>query len=94
METSVGIRDFKDHLSEYVARVSSGETITLTRHNRPLARLVPVEEKSARTSTEEKLWRLVREGKIHWEGGKPRGSADPTDMHDAPVSDAVVEDRR
>jgi prevent-host-death family protein len=94
METSVGIRDLKDHLSEYVARVSSGETITLTRHNRPVARLVPVEDGAARMSTEEKLWKLVREGKIHWGGGKPKGSDEPTDMHHAPVADAVIEDRR
>lgn len=93
MGTSVGIRELKDHLSAYMARVSSGETITVTRHNRPVAKLVPAEGAAKEASTEEKLWALVRAGKIQWSGGKPKGSATPTDMHHAPVADAVIEDR-
>lgn len=38
---SVGIRDLKSRLSEYVARAASGEEIVVTDRNRPVARLVP-----------------------------------------------------
>jgi prevent-host-death family protein len=36
----VGLFDAKTHLSELIARVEAGETITITRHGRPVARLV------------------------------------------------------
>ena len=38
---TVGIRDLKSKLSEYVARAAGGEEIVVTDRNRPVARLVP-----------------------------------------------------
>lgn len=38
---SVGIRELKSNLSEYVARAALGEEIVVTDRNRPVARLVP-----------------------------------------------------
>jgi prevent-host-death family protein len=38
---SVGIRELKSNLSEYVARAAGGEEIVVTDRNRPVARLVP-----------------------------------------------------
>jgi prevent-host-death family protein len=37
---SVGIRELKSRLSEYVGRAASGEEIVVTDRNRPVARLV------------------------------------------------------
>ena len=34
------MRDLRDHLSAYLERVKDGETITITEHGRPIARLV------------------------------------------------------
>jgi prevent-host-death family protein len=34
----------KTHLSQYLARAERGETIVITRGNRPMAKLVPFEE--------------------------------------------------
>ncbi len=41
---SVGAYEAKTHLSELLERVSRGERITITRHGRPVAVLVPAEE--------------------------------------------------
>ena len=38
---SVGAYDAKTRLSELLDRVASGEQIVITRHGRPIARLVP-----------------------------------------------------
>lgn len=38
---TVGIRELKSNLSEYVARAAHGEEIVVTDRNRPVARLVP-----------------------------------------------------
>jgi prevent-host-death family protein len=44
MET-VGAFEAKTHLSRLLDRVAQGETITITKHGIPVARLVPVVEK-------------------------------------------------
>jgi prevent-host-death family protein len=38
----VGIRDLKEHLSEYVGLAARGETIEITHRGRAVARLVPL----------------------------------------------------
>lgn len=38
--TSVGIRDLRDHLSLHMERVKAGETLTVTEHGRPIARII------------------------------------------------------
>lgn len=37
---TVGIRDLRDHLSAHLDRVKAGETLTITEHGRPIARIV------------------------------------------------------
>ena len=38
----IGVHEAKTQLSRLLAEVERGETITLTRHGRPIARVVPV----------------------------------------------------
>jgi prevent-host-death family protein len=40
--TEVGAFEAKTHLSRLLERVEHGETITITRHGKPVARLVPL----------------------------------------------------
>lgn len=42
MSSTVGIRALQQNASAVVARVESGESIEVTDHGRPVARLVPV----------------------------------------------------
>lgn len=39
---TIGLFEAKTHLSEVVARVEAGEEVVITRHNRPVARMVPI----------------------------------------------------
>ena len=39
---SIGLFDAKTHLSELVARAERGEEIVITRHNKAVARLLPI----------------------------------------------------
>ncbi len=41
MET-IGLFQAKTHLSDLVARAERGEEVIITRHNKPVARLVPI----------------------------------------------------
>lgn len=36
----VGIREFRDHLSAYLERVKAGESLTITEHGKPIARVI------------------------------------------------------
>jgi prevent-host-death family protein len=39
---TVGLFEAKTHLSELIARAERGEEVVITRHNKPVARLVPM----------------------------------------------------
>ncbi len=39
---SIGLFEAKTHLSELIARAERGEEVVITRHNKPVARLVPM----------------------------------------------------
>jgi prevent-host-death family protein len=60
--TEFGSADAKAHFSELLARVEGGETITIRRHGRAVAKLVPVKHEltseERRKSWEE--WREIR----------------------------------
>ena len=40
---TMGLFEAKTHLSEIVSRVESGDEIVITRHNKPVAKIVPYE---------------------------------------------------
>ena len=44
---AVGLFDAKTHLSEYVARAEAGEEVIITRHNKPVAKIVPLNARPA-----------------------------------------------
>jgi len=48
----IGAYQAKTHLSTLLSRVEGGETITITRHGKPVARLVPVPGGLDRTAAE------------------------------------------
>jgi prevent-host-death family protein len=85
-----GVREMKDHLSEYLRRVRSGEQVVITDRGRPVATLVGVEE----GASENLARNLVRTGIGEWSGGKPKGLADPPCVEGRRAAEAVVEDRR
>jgi len=87
---TVGFRELKAHLSRYLKRVRSGATLTVTERGRSIATISPVEPPP------DIVWahRLVAEGRAHWSGGKPVGSARSSRLTGGrTVSEAVLEDR-
>ena len=44
---SVGSYEAKTHLPRLLSEVEKGETITITKHGRPIARIVPAADRSA-----------------------------------------------
>ncbi|MDR1230412.1 MAG: type II toxin-antitoxin system prevent-host-death family antitoxin [Spirochaetaceae bacterium] len=61
---TVGIRDLKNQLSQYLQYVKDGEKVTVMEHNRIIAEIIVPEKKNTNTSIEEKFEQLKREGKM------------------------------
>ena len=58
----IGIREFKDRLSEILQRAHQGEQITITNHGQPFALLSPVKVEVFKRS--EFLERAIAEGRV------------------------------
>jgi prevent-host-death family protein len=88
-ETSVGVRELKTRLSEYLRRVKKGETITITDHKRPVGRIVP-----AGQPLEARMQSMIEAGALAWSGEKLEPMvpvAQVQGQHN--VADLLIEDR-
>ena len=88
--TTVGIRELKNRLSEYLQRVSGGERVIVTDRGRPVAVISPPPE----TPADERIEAMLRQGLAKWGGGKPRGSTRPPKIKGPSISQTVIEGRR
>ena len=84
----VSVRELKDHLSKYLHYVEKGESIVITSHQVPLARLVPIPQSKNRN-----LQILLQIDGIHWNGKKPKGNKHGPKVSGNTTSDYVIEDR-
>ncbi|CAN5424118.1 hypothetical protein BH23ACT6_BH23ACT6_09610 [soil metagenome] len=82
-----GVRELRDHLSQYLAAVSGGAEVTVTDHGKAVARLIGLDAPST-------FDRLVTEGVIS-PAARPKRDRDiPTISPDGTVSDLVSDQRR
>jgi len=88
MSDRVGVRELKASLSAYLRRVSEGESVVVTDHGRPVARLVPPD-------VPERLSQLIREGRLNWNGRRLVSPPNRPKLHGAgaTLSDIVLRDR-
>jgi prevent-host-death family protein len=71
--STVGSFEAKTKLAELLDKVEAGETVTITRHGKPVAQLVPVKTGTA-ADEQERMRALVEEIKRSRVGrGKPAG---------------------
>ncbi len=85
----VPIHEFKSHLSKYVGKAQSGETIELTSHRKVVARMTGVPK-----IEQEGLAKLLASGAATWQGGgKPVGANLHLRSRGVSVSALVMEDR-
>jgi len=88
-DVSVGIRELKSRLSEYLRQGKAGETVLITDRGQPVGRIVPVAR-----SLQERLEAMSQGGLILWSGSK-LAPLTPVALAqgERTVSDLLVEDR-
>ena len=63
MEITVGVRELKARLSEYLREIKAGNTIIITEHGRPVGQLIPSVQPLA-----ERVEAMRRAGLLTWNG--------------------------
>ena len=88
---TVGVRELKDNLSRYLAKVREGGEVVVTDHGRPVARVIGIK---GRTSSQ-RLAELIAAGQVT-AATQPRQAAPRSTRlpGGATVSDRVKEQRR
>jgi prevent-host-death family protein len=60
--TSIGAYEAKTHLPRLLDRVAAGETVTITKHGRPVATLVPADTAAAEPAEVIAALKVARRG--------------------------------
>ncbi|MFM7065010.1 MAG: type II toxin-antitoxin system Phd/YefM family antitoxin [Actinomycetes bacterium] len=84
----VPVSELRAHLSDWLAKVRSGDEVVVTERGVPVARLVPLDSTSV-------LERLTADGVLGRPGGskRPFSRPRPTNTSGHPLSDVVSEQR-
>ena len=89
-DQTVGVRELKARLSEYLRQVKQGRTVVITEHGKPVGRLVPVGQ-----SRDGGCEAMVDAGLAEW-NGKPLPPMKPVAKLKGgrSIADLIIEDRR
>jgi prevent-host-death family protein len=63
----VGVRELRQNLSVYLRRVQAGETLEVTEHGRPVARLEPMRDEAMSPYERMKAEGRIRPATVRWE---------------------------
>jgi len=84
---TIGIKELKGKLGEYVERARGGEHVVVTDCGEPVAELIPYD------STRRTVLEAVERGELRWNGGKPKGLRGIV-VRGEPMSETVIRARR
>lgn len=84
VETKVGIRELKAHLSHYVRLAREGGRVIVTDRGEEVAELRPV------TPVSPGLKELIDSGMVRWSGGRPSVFPRRRTLRGEPLSETIV----
>jgi prevent-host-death family protein len=86
---TVGTRELKNRLSEYMRRVKAGETVIITERGKPVGKITPIQ-----ADLTDRLKQFAEAGIIDWNGqAVPPYQTKVANNSQHLLSDLVVEDR-
>ena len=88
-ELTVGIRELKAHLSDYLRQVQNGQAVVITDHGEPIGQILPIEK-----DLQKQIENLQAAGLVAWNGKKLGPMQSPAMNRSGKLaSDLVVEMR-
>ena len=85
----VGVRELRQNLSVYLRRVEAGETLEVTEHGHPVARLTPLPPQRMGV-----LDRMIAEGRAYPGKGGNLADWEPLDIGPGPTLSEVLQQMR
>jgi prevent-host-death family protein len=92
--STVGVKQLKDRLTEYLRHAKQGEEVIVTERGTPIALIQPIKSADKAASLEAKLARLAAQGAVTLPTQKPLKRVRLVKVSGKPISKAVVKDRR
>jgi len=88
-ETTVGTRELKNRLSQYLRHVKAGGTVIITERGKPVGQIVPFQ-----ADLTDRLKKLVEAGVVEWNGeAVPSYQPKAVNRSKKLLSDLVLEER-
>ena len=92
--STVGIRELKNRLTQYLRRTKTGEEIVVTERGHPIAIIQPIRAAERSSSLEARLGALAARGLVTLPTRKPRARIRRITLKGPPLSRTIREDRR
>ncbi|MBI2524731.1 MAG: hypothetical protein A2X52_16035 [Candidatus Rokubacteria bacterium GWC2_70_16] len=91
---SVGVRELKNRLAEYLRRTKRGEEVIVTERGKPIALLQPILSAETPVSLEARLAKLAARGVVTLPTRKLLRRVRLVRVRGKPLSRTILEDRR
>lgn len=91
---SVGIKELKNRLTQYLRRTKQGEEVIITERGKPIALIQPIRYAGQVVSREARLARLAAQGLVALPTRKPLKRVRLAKVSGPPISKTILEDRR
>jgi len=92
--STVGIRELKNRLTQYLRRTKQGEEVIITERGKPIALIQPIRSVEHPVSLEARLAKLAAQGFVTLPTQKPLKRVRLAKVSGPPISKTILEDRR
>jgi prevent-host-death family protein len=92
--STVGVKELKNCLTQYLRRTKQGEEVIVTERGNPIALIQPIKSAEKAVSLEARLARLAAQGLLALPTQKPLRKVRLVKISGKPISKAIVQDRR
>ena len=92
--STVGVRELKNRLTQYLRRTKQGEEVIITERGKPIALIQPIESAARPVSLEARLARLAAQGFVTLPTRKPLKRVRLVKVSGPPLSQIILEDRQ
>ena len=92
--STVGIKELKNRLTQYLRRTKNGQEVVVTERGKPIALIKPIQSVERTASLEARLAGLAAEGLVTLPTRKPLKKLRLIKVSGPAISKTILEDRR